>query len=154
MKFLASFIILILIILPNVYAEQSGNYPLKFSGKGMISETSGAFPGMIVWTIINGQSGTFLVHGANGLVVVRSIVSQNSTCDQTQFLCLDTKITLVKNSQGAFKVGDEAKIKIDLSSKQETVTFLSGFFEGVDIPIIFSTTWMPQTEAVSNSTSR
>ncbi len=108
------------------------------------------FPGTPVWTIINGQNGTFLVQGINGLVVVRSTIAQNDTCE-TQYLCLDSKITKVKNSVGAFKVGDEAKIKIDLNNKQETVSFLSGFFEGVEIPIIFSNMWMAQNTG-ANST--
>ncbi len=42
-KLLVFFTILTLVILPGVYAEQKGNDPLKFSGKGIVSLTSGAF---------------------------------------------------------------------------------------------------------------
>ena len=67
-------------LIPNTLAASESN--LFLSSKGEISPVS-HFPGTAIWTIIDGQKGTILYQGTNGLAVIRLDVSQNNTCQNS-----------------------------------------------------------------------
>ena len=122
-------------LIPNTLATESN---LFFSSKGEISPVS-HFPGTVIWTIIDGQKGTILYQGTNGLAVIKLDVSQNDTCQYS--LCFGLKVTQVKNSEVA-KEGDVAKISFDLENQKEYLSINTGFLQGFDLIIELSNRWV------------
>lgn len=130
------FFMLFLALIPNTLAAPESN--LFFSSKGETAPVS-HFPGTKMWTIIDGQKGTLLYQGTNGLAVIRLDVSQNETCQYS--LCFDLKVTQVKNSD-VTKEGDTAKISFDLENQKEYLSIRTGFLEGFDLIIDLSNRWI------------
>ena len=89
-KFLAIiFSILLVTITPNSFATEKEEALITFSGKGKISESS-HFPGLVVWSHINGEMGTFLIQTEEKLVSVRTQLSPSTNCEQDHTsLCFD-----------------------------------------------------------------
>ena len=139
-KFLAIiFSILLVTITPNSFATEKEEALTTFSGKGKISESS-HFPGLVVWSHINGEMGTFLIQTEEKLVSVRTQLSPSTNCEQDHTsLCFDGIVNEVRNSE-AFKVGDRFKLGIDLANKKQFFSFLSGFFQNVNVLIDLKTT--------------
>jgi len=123
-------------LIPNTLAASESN--LFLSSKGEISPVS-HFPGTAIWTIIDGQKGTILYQGTNGLAVIRLDVSQNNTCQNS--LCFALKVTQVKNSEVA-KEGDVSKISFDLENQKEYLSIGTGFLQGFDMIIDVSNRWV------------
>lgn len=141
-KLFALSIILIFIILPNVYADQKQSDPIKFFGKGIVSNDSGLAPGVVVWTMINGNNATYVFHGVNGLEVIRLVVTQDQICDNSQSqICLNGNVTGVKNPDTIVSMGEQVKINIHPTTKQETVGFVSGFLKDMILQIDLTKIW-------------
>jgi putative hemolysin len=128
--------------------------PLKFSSKGQISKSSGIAPGTVVWTIINGNSTTFVYHGVNGLVVIRLATTQEPICGNTQSqICLDGKITKARDPDKVFSGGEEAKINISPIQNQEAVGFLSGPLQNTVLQIDLTKIWTYNTGTTTNTST-
>ena len=127
-------------------AQQS----MDFAGKGK-TEYSSHFPGIIVWTMVKGTDGTFVYHGVdNQLVVLRTTLTQPDECEQGS-MCYDGIVTSAKNSP-AIQVGDTFKLTMDVATKTENITFLSGFFENVDVKISLTKIKTKSSSAVITET--
>ena len=104
-----------------------------FAGKGK-TEYSSHFPGIIIWMMVKDTAGTFVYHGTDGqLVVLRTTLTQSDECEQG-LICYDGTVTNAKNS-AAIQVGDTFKLSVDVATKTENISFLSGFLENVDVKI-------------------
>ncbi len=132
----ALFFTLFLSLIPSTLAASESS--LFFSSKGATAPVS-HFPGTAIWTIIDGQKGTILYQGVNGLAIIRLDVSQNNTCQYS--VCYDLKVTQVKNSDVA-KEGNLAKISFDLENQKEYLSIGTGFLEGFDLIIDLSNRWV------------
>ena len=102
--------------------------------KGKVSVTS-HFPGLVVWSDIMGNKGTFLVRTDNGVIEIKAVLSAANTCEEKNLkVCFEGKIKTVKNA-AAFVEGDTFKLGIDAVGKKEYFSFTSGFFNNVDVSI-------------------
>ena len=153
----ASFLVLLIFsaaLLPLVndgYAQT----PTKFSTKGVVSESSN-FHGVIMWTIIDGNKGTIILQSPVGRGLAHVSISPSTTCDSSIPICLFSTVTDSTDDQ-AFKTGDTARFSINLDSKQESVSLLTGLLAGFDVTVNLSKTWTPSpppaTTTPVNSTS-
>lgn len=120
--------------------------PFKFSTKGQISNSSGIAPGTVVWTILNGNNATFIYHGIQGLTVIRLVTTPDPVCGNVQSqICLDGKITQLKDLSQVFSIGDESKINIQQTQKQETVGFVTGPLQNIVLQIDLTKIWTYNT---------
>jgi putative hemolysin len=120
--------------------------PFKFSTKGQISNSSGIAPGTVVWTILNGNNATFIYHATNGVVVIRLTTTPDPICANVQNqICLDGKITQLKDPDQVFSVGEQSKINIHSIQKQETVGFLTGPLQNIVLQIDLTKIWTYNT---------
>jgi putative hemolysin len=114
----------------------------KFSTKGQISNSSGIAPGTVVWTILNGNNATFVYHAIKGLAVIRLATSPDPVCNNAQSqICLDGKITQLKDPDQVFSIGEESKINIQPIQKQETVGFVTGPLQNILLQIDLTKIW-------------
>ena len=135
------FLVLSVTLLPLMhvgYAQTISN-PVNFSIKGAVAESSN-FHGVIMWTIIHGNKGTILIQSPVGRGLVHVSISPSTTCDSTTPICLFSTVTDTVNND-VFKVGDTARFSIDLDTKQETVSLLTGLLAGFDVTVNLSKTW-------------
>ena len=130
----------ILLLNTNIFAQEESEHSY-FSSKGKTTFSS-HFPGISIWTLLVDDKVKFIYHAEGSRVVVKADVVGSQECNQTSnAICFDGTVTDVINpGVGAIKVGDTFKITIDLDEKNETVSFLSGFLENVDIKIGLSKT--------------
>jgi putative hemolysin len=117
--------------------------PAKFSIKGAVSESSN-FHGVIMWTIVDGNKGTIFLQSPVGRGIVHVSLSPSTTCDSSTPICLFSTVIDTTDSK-AFKVGDTARFSINLDSKQESVSLLSGTLAGFDVTVSLSKTWIKNT---------
>lgn len=114
----------------------------KFSTKGQISNSSGIAPGTVVWTILKGNNATFVYHGIKGLAVIRLATSSDPVCNNVQsHICLDGKITQLKDPDQVFSIGEESKINIQPIQNQETVGFVTGPLQNIVLQIDLTKIW-------------
>jgi len=135
MQFVILFIACILLIssFQSNFANAQQSTDSNFAGKGK-TEYSSHFPGIIIWTQVNGVDGTFVFHGLEGqLVVLKTTLTQSDECKQGS-MCYDGTVTNAKNSP-AIQVGDTFKLTVDMATNTEHISFLSGFLENVDVKI-------------------
>ena len=130
------FFVAILLLNTNIFAAQAEFEHSYFFSKGK-STYSSHFPGISIWTLLIDEKVKFIYQAEEGRVVVKASLLQSTDCDQgSNIVCFDGTVIDVTNSVvGAIKVGDTFKITIDLDEKTETVSFLSGFLENVDVKI-------------------
>lgn len=120
--------------------------PLKFSSKGKISNSSGIASGTIVWTILNGNSATFIFHGINGLEVIRLVTMPDPICNNAQNqICLNGTVTNVKDPDQLSLNGTKSKININTIQNQETVGFVTGVLQNMVIQVDLTKTWKYNT---------
>lgn len=126
------FSILLVTITQNAFATSESD-TFTFYGKGKV-EPSSSFVGKIVRTIIDGEKAVIVHNTPNGMVVVRLVLSENETCIQTiSTICFDATVTQVRGTD--IHVGDKAAMTIDLENKKETISVISGQFQGENIAI-------------------
>ena len=125
----------ILLLNTNIFAQEESEHSYFFS-KGKTSYSS-HFPGIPIWTLLVNDDVKFIYHVEGSRVVVKASLLQSTDCDQgSNIVCFDGTVTDVINpGVGAIKVGDTFKITIDPDEKNETISFLSGFLENVDVKI-------------------
>lgn len=115
------------------FANAQQSTDSNFTTKGKTAYSS-HFSGIIIWTQVKDMEATFVFHGIDGeLVVVRTTLTPSNECEQG-LLCYDGIVNNVKNSP-AIQVGEIFKLTVDMVNKIENVSFLSGFFENVDVKI-------------------
>ncbi|MEO9307959.1 MAG: hypothetical protein ABI342_06595 [Nitrososphaera sp.] len=122
--------------------------PTKFSTKGAISESSN-FHGVILWTIIDNNKGTMILQSPVGRGLVHVSIAPSTTCDSSTPICLFSTV-IDSTDSNVFKTGDTARISINLDSKQESLSMLTGVLAGFDASVDLSNTWIPHS--VTNST--
>ena len=123
------------VLIHPAYAEKNADLPVFYS-KGTIVENS-HFPGTVMWTLINGDKGKVILQTFAGREVVNFSVSLSDACENHPTICLSTVVTEVRNVQ-AIQVNDTANFGIDLNSKQQKISLLSGFLANVDVTINLS----------------
>ena len=135
------FLVLSVALLPLMHVgyAQSISNPVNFSVKGAVAESSN-FHGVIMWTIMHGNKGTILIQSPVGRGLVHVLISPSTTCDSSAPICLLSTVTDAVNND-VFKVGDTARFSIDLNTKQETVSLLTGLLAGFDVIVNLSKTW-------------
>lgn len=152
------FLVLSVALLPLMhigYAQTTSS--VNFSTKGTVAESSN-FHGVVMWTIVHGDKGTILIQSPVGRGLVHVSISPSTACDSSTPICLlSTVIDTTDND--VFKVGDTARYSIDLNTKQETVSLLTGVLAGFDVTVNLSKTWektptiSSTTTAITNSTA-
>ena len=134
------FLVLSVALLPLMhlgYAQTTNS--VNFSAKGTVAESSN-FHGVVMWTIVHGDKGTILIQSPVGRGLVHVSISQSTACDSSASICLLSTVTDTADND-VFKVGDTARYSIDLDTKQETVSLLTGVLAGFDVTINLSKTW-------------
>lgn len=143
-KLIASFILLLVLSITSlplthtVYGQTSTNV-MKLSAKGTIAESSN-FHGAILWTVINGNGGIIIVQSPAGRGLAHISVSPSTNCSSPSGTCLLSTVTDAGQID-FLKVGDTARFSIDVNSKQETVSILTGTLAGFDVTVTLSKTW-------------
>lgn len=141
---MANFIILLVLsitLLPlthTVYGQTTAN-TMKLSTKGTIAESSN-FHGAILWTVINGNGGIIIVQSPAGRGLAHISISPSTNCSSPSATCLMSTVTDAGQID-FLKVGDTARISVDVNSKQETVSILTGTLAGFDVSVTLSKTW-------------
>ncbi len=136
------FLVLSIASLPlthTVYGQTITN-TMKLSTKGSIAESSN-FHGAILWTVINGDKGTIIIQSQAGRGLAHVSISPSTNCSSSTATCLMSAVTDVGQID-AFKVGDTARLSIDVNSKQETMSILTGTLAGFDVTVNLSKTWI------------
>ncbi len=137
----------------NVYA-QSVN-AMKLATKGPIAESSN-FHGTIMWIAINGNNGIIIIQSPAGRGLAHVSVSPSTNCSSSTATCLLSTVT-DPGQIGFIKTGDTARFAIDVNSKQETVSILSGTLAGFDITVNLSQIWsnnvVPATPITQTTTT-
>lgn len=129
-----SLIVLAVIIPSNV--AFAGQNTIKFYGKGTIDETS-VSPQVMLRTLIDSDTATFVRTGAGGINVVRMSLESSDACIQTQDTMCFTGIVTQSNTE-MHQTGDKISITLDLANKKEIVTFDSGKIQGTTFTITLS----------------
>ncbi|MBI3842327.1 MAG: hypothetical protein HY295_04175, partial [Thaumarchaeota archaeon] len=107
---------------------------ISFYGKGRVAQSS-TFAGQIVWIITDGKKGA-IIHSTNnsGVVVVRLALSENDHCLHSESnICYDATVSDVTGTD--IRVGDKARLDIDLKNRKEIISVTSGEFKGETISI-------------------
>ncbi|MGI0008727.1 MAG: arylsulfatase [Nitrosopumilaceae archaeon] len=131
----AAFFASILLFNTNIFAQEESGHSYFFSkGKSVYSSH---FPGISIWTLLIDDKVKFIYQAEEDRVVLKADVVPSQECNQTSnSICFDGTVTDVINpTLGAITTGDTFKITIDPDEKSETVSFLSGFLENVDVKI-------------------
>lgn len=147
---MASFIIILVLSitsLPMAHTVYGQTATMKLSTKGSVAESSN-FHGTIMWTIINGDKGTIIIQSPVGRGIAHVSISPSTNCSSTTATCLMSTVTDVGQID-AFKVGDTARFSIDTTSKQETVSILTGTLAGFDVSVTLSKTWTKNVTPVT-----
>ncbi|HSF28737.1 MAG TPA: hypothetical protein VLA53_06925 [Nitrosopumilaceae archaeon] len=127
------FAVILLSSFQSNFANAQQSTDSNFAVKGKTAYSS-HFSGIIIWTQVKAMDGTFVFHGIDGeLVVVRTALTPSNECEQG-LLCYDGTVNNAKNSP-AIQVGDTFKLTVDMTNNTENISFLSGFFENVDVKI-------------------
>jgi hypothetical protein len=125
-----------------VYGQTAPNI-MKLSTKGSIAESSN-FHSAILWTAINGNNGMMIIQSSAGRGLAHVSISPSTSCSSPTATCLMSTVTDA-GQIAAFKVGDTARLSIDVNSKQETVSILTGTLAGFDVTVSLSKTWVKNT---------
>jgi len=143
------FLVLSIASLPLTHTVYGQTVPntMKLSTKGSIAE-SGNFHGAIMWTAINGDKGTIIIQSPAGRGLAHVSISPSTNCSSSTVTCLMSTVTDVGQID-AFKVGDTARLSIDVNSKQETVSILTGTLAGFDVTVNLSKTWSKNAAPVT-----
>ena len=147
-KLIAGFMIFLVLSIASlplthtVYGQTAPN-AMKLSTKGSIAESSN-FHGAIMWTAINGDKGTIIIQSTAGRGLAHVSISPDTNCSSPTATCLMSTVTDVGQID-AFKVGDTARFSIDVNSKQETMSILTGTLAGFDVTVNLSKTWIKNT---------
>lgn len=137
----AKFIILLILGVSLIPLVNSGyaQTPSKFSTKGAVSESSN-FHGVMMWIVINGDKGTIILQSPVGRGLVHVSIAPSTNCEPSIPICLFVTVTDATDSN-VFKVGDTARLSINLDSKQESISLLTGVLAGFDTSVNLSQTW-------------
>ncbi|MFZ0184929.1 MAG: hypothetical protein WBV92_04875 [Nitrosotalea sp.] len=141
-KLIASFMIILVLgvaslpLTHNVYAQ---SVTMKLATKGPIAESSN-FHGAIMWIAIDGNNGIIIIQSPAGRGLAHVSVSPSTNCSSSTATCLLSTVT-DPGQIGFIKTGDTARLAIDVNSKQETVSILSGTLAGFDITVNLSEIW-------------
>jgi hypothetical protein len=132
-KFLAIVFSILLVAITQNTSAASEHDIFTFYGKGKV-EPSSSFAGEIVRTIIGNEKAAIIHSTPNGMVVVRLALSENETCTQKiSTVCFDATVTQVRGTD--IHVGDKVNLTIDLENKKQTISVISGQFQGENIAI-------------------
>ena len=151
-KLIAGFMIFLVLSIASlplthtVYGQTAPN-TMKLSTKGSIAESSN-FHGAILWTAINGNSGMMIIQSPAGRGLAHVSISPSTNCSSLTATCLMSTVTDA-GQIAAFKVGDTARLSIDVNSKQETVSILTGTLAGFDVTVNLSKTWSKNVTPVT-----
>lgn len=156
---LASSVVIFLVLsltMPLMHLGYAQTSSVNFSAKGTVAESSN-FHGVVMWTIIHGDKGTILLQSPVGRGLVHVSISPSATCDSSTPICLLSSV-IDTTDNNVFKVGDTARYAIDLNTKQETVSLLTGVLAGFDVTVNLSKTWdktpvSPTITTSANSTT-
>ncbi len=151
------------IIIPTSYTTTTTRTPILASGeedkgnepvyayhymKGTVAKES-PFSGEVVWTLVDGNTGAIVHSSQNGIVVIRFELSQSAECvDEVTALCLDAKITSVKNTD-THDVNEEIKLTLNPQKNTETVSVVTGPLKGSDIHINLEKHRIPHPEGIA-----
>ncbi|MFI5415821.1 MAG: hypothetical protein ACHQXJ_00550 [Nitrososphaerales archaeon] len=144
------FLVLSIASLPlthTVYGQTAPN-AMKLSTKGSIAESSN-FHGAILWTAINGNTGMMIIQSPAGRGLAHVSISPSTNCSSPTATCLMSTVTDA-GQIAVFKVGDTARLSIDVNSKQETVSILTGTLAGFDVTVNLSKTWSKNVTPVTS----
>jgi hypothetical protein len=112
---------------------------MKLATKGPVAESSN-FHGAIMWIAINGNDGIIVIQSPAGRGLAHISISPSTNCSSSNATCLLSTVT-DPGQIGFIKTGDTARFAIDVNSKQETVSILSGTLAGFDISVNMSKIW-------------
>jgi hypothetical protein len=143
------FLVLSIASLPlthTVYGQTAPN-TMKLSTKGSIAESSN-FHSAILWTAINGNNGMMIIQSSAGRGLAHVSISPSTSCSSPTATCLMSTVTDA-GQIASFKVGDTARLSIDVNSKQETVSILTGTLAGFDVTVNLSKTWSKSVTPVT-----
>jgi len=117
----------------NTKATAQEDYSIsKFYGKGPVDESDPNWPGKIIRTAIKGDIGVVIAATHEGIKLVRFDVTQTLQCqDAKNSICIDAIVYALKHTEYP-GIGDEMKISIDLETKTQVISMVSGIMEGTN----------------------
>lgn len=144
--FFAISVIALSVTVSGAFADES-TFAYHYT-KGVVDKDS-PFAGEVVWTLVDGDSGALVHSTNNGIVVIRFAVSQSENCiDSPAALCIDAKITSVKNTD-THNTGEEMGFIFDPQNNKETVSVVTGPLAGSDIAINSIYHRIPDSESIA-----
>ena len=135
-------------VLDNAFAQDQPRF-VKFSGKGLVVANRD-FRDTVVWTIIHGTKGTLIIQSPQGRGIAHLSLVPSNTCQSSLSICSLATVSDT-NQIPIFQVGDTARFSIDVDSKQETISVLSGVISGFNVTFNLSKTWSNIGLTVKNS---
>jgi hypothetical protein len=104
----------------------------KFFGKGPVDDSDPNWPGKIIRTAIKGDNGVVIAATAEGIKLVRFEVTTAHQCQDAQnSICIEAIVSALKNTEHP-GIGDDMNISIDLDTKTQVISMVSGMMEGTN----------------------
>ncbi len=123
------------ILLGGIFIQANGqeDYKIsKFFGKGPVDDSDPNWPGKIIRTAIKGDRGVVIAATSEGIKLVRFDVISTQKCQDAQnSICIETIVSDLKNTEHP-GVGDDMIISLDLETKTQVISMVSGVMEGTN----------------------
>jgi len=123
------------ILLGGIFIQANGqeDYKIsKFYGKGPVDDSDPNWPGKIIRTAIKDDTGIVIAATSEGIKLVRFDVIKTQQCQDAQnSICIDAIVSGLKNTEYP-GIGDDMKILIDLETKTQVISMVSGTMEGTN----------------------
>jgi hypothetical protein len=132
------FVAISLPLLQTTFAEIPSN-SANLSVKGTVMDGK-FFQGAILWTILHEKNGTMIIQSASGYGVIHFSISPSVECAETMAICFFSSIADTTNNN-VFKVGDTFVFSIDVKSRQEIISLITGSLAGNDVKVSINKTW-------------
>jgi len=116
------------------YSQMQKNEITKFYGKGPVDDSDPNWPGKIIQTAIKGDSGVIIASTSEGIKLVRIKLSLAQLCEEQKSICIEGKVSGLKNTEHP-AIGDNMKITINLETKTQTISMVTGMMEGTNTVI-------------------